>query len=111
MDAGRPQDGPADDRYARRVSRNGSEAAALAVRRDLFALHGAVGSQTRTEVRLPRMAQHPGDEKPRLPEPAAVPLSQPRQRCGLRRGDQLRWLLHAARFRAGVRLPEHDRVG
>ena len=71
----RPRPTTAD---ARRVPRDRSHSAALAVRRDLRVLRRAVGPQSRAEDRLPRLAQHGRDREHRLPEPAAVSLSQPR---------------------------------
>ena len=47
----------------------------------LHLLRRAVGPQSRAEDRVSRLAQHERDREHRLPEPAAVPLSQPRGRC------------------------------
>src|SRR5262249_44869823 len=75
VDARYSQDGSGDDSDARRVPRNGSPAATLAIRRDLRLLRGTRRPEARTEDRLPGMAQHSGAGQPRVPEPAAVPLS------------------------------------
>ena len=106
-----PQDGSVDDQRsdARRVPRERSHAAALAVWRHVRVLRQPRRPQPRAQVRLSRLAQHPVDREHRLPEPAAVPLSQPVRRRELRRGPQLRRLLRASRLGAGLRLPEHHR--
>ena len=97
---------------ARRVPRDRSHAAALAVRRAPTPTSPSCSEpQSRAQDRLSRLAQHGRDREHRLSEPAAVPLSQPAGRSELRRSAQLRRLLHASGLGAGLRLPEHHRVG
>ena len=114
VDDRRPQDRPRDQQRpdARRVPRDRSHAAALAVRRAPTPTSRSCGGRNH-ELKTGYLGWRNivVDREHRLSEPAAVPLSQPDRRPELRRSAQLRRLLHASRLGAGLRLPEHDRVG